>query len=49
MTDIFVRAFSLNNREKHVKETENHNPNVRLIFDTETTTDRYQNLTFGSC
>jgi len=49
MTDIFVRAFSVNNREKHVKETANHNPNIRLIFDTETTIDRYQNLTFGSC
>lgn len=49
MTDIFVRAFSVNNREKHVKETKNHNTNIRLIFDTETTIDQYQNLTFGSC
>ena len=49
MTDIFVRAFSQSNREKHTKEIENHNANIRLIFDTETTIDRYQNLTFGSC
>ncbi|MGP6207903.1 hypothetical protein ACNF42_07760 [Cuniculiplasma sp. SKW3] len=49
MSDIFVRAFTGNSKEKHTKEPENHNPNIRLIFDTETTIDQYQNLTFGSC
>jgi hypothetical protein len=49
MSYIFVRAFTGNKREKHIKEPENHNANIRLIFDTETTIDQYQNLTFGSC
>jgi len=49
MTDIFVRAFTKNKREKRGKEPEDHNANLRLIFDTETTIDQYQNLTFGSC
>ena len=49
MTDIFVRAFTDNSTEYRRKDPENHNPNIRLIFDTETTTDQYQNLTFGSC
>ena len=49
MSDIFVRAFSSNKKKKYTKEPENHNTNIRLIFDTETTIDQYQNLTFGSC
>ena len=49
MSDIFVRAFTGNKKETHAKEPENHNSNIRLIFDTETTIDQYQNLTFGSC
>ena len=49
MSDIFVRAFNENKREKHTKEKEDHNANIRLIFDTETTIDQYQNLAFGSC
>ena len=49
MSDIFVRAFTKNKKEKRVKESEDHNANIRLIFDTETTIDQYQNLTFGSC
>ena len=49
MSDIFVRAFSPNKKKKYTKEPENHNTNIRLIFDTETTIDQYQNLLFGSC
>ena len=49
MTDIFVRAFSDKYSNHISKEPEIHNPNIRMIIDTETTTDRYQNLTFGSC
>ena len=49
MNDIFVRAFTGNGKKKHTKDRENHNTNIRLIFDTETTIDQYQNLTFGSC
>ena len=49
MSDIFVRAFTKNKKEKHIKEPEDHNVNIRLIFDNETTIDQYQNLTFGSC
>ena len=49
MSDIFVRAFSSNKKKKYTKEPENHNTNIRLIFDTETTIDQYQNLLFGSC
>ena len=49
MSDIFVRAFTGNKKETHAKEPENHIINYRLIFDTETTIDQYQNLTFGSC
>ena len=49
MTDIFVRAFTDNKPESKPKDPENHNQNIRLIFDTETSIDQYQNLTFGSC
>ena len=49
MNDIFVRAFTYNENKKSGKEPENHNPIIQLIFDTETTIDQYQNLTFGSC
>ena len=49
MTDIFVRAFSYNYSDHNDVEPEIHNPNIRMIIDTETTTDPYQNLTFGSC
>lgn len=49
MSDIFVRAFSSNKKKKYTKEPENHYSNIRLIFDTETTIDQYQNLTFESC
>ena len=49
MSDIFVRAFTGNEKKNHTKESENHNTNIRLIFDTETTINQYQNLTFGSC
>jgi len=49
MSDIFVRAFSDNYSNHNDIEEETHNPNIRMIIDTETTTDQYQNLTFGSC
>ena len=49
MSDIFVRVFTKNKKERRIKEQEDHNANIRLIFDTETTIDRFQNLTFGSC
>jgi len=49
MNDIFVRAFSDNYSDHNDVEPEFHNPNIRMIIDTETTTDQYQNLTFGSC
>jgi hypothetical protein len=49
MSDIFLRAFSDNDFNHNHAEPEPHNPNIRIFIDTETTTDRYQNLTFGSC
>ena len=49
MTDIFVRAFTDYERKAKSIQSDNHNPNIQLIFDTETTTDQYQNLLFGSC
>ena len=49
MSDIFVRAFTDNRNDFKEYEDETHNPNIRLIIDTETTIDQYQNLTFGSC
>jgi len=49
MTDIFVRVFSNNYPNHDDINDEIHNPNIRMFIDTETTTDRYQNLTFGSC
>jgi len=49
MTDIFVRTFSDNYSDHNDVEPEFHNPNIRIIIDTETTTDQNQNLTFGSC
>ena len=49
MSDIFVRAFSDNYSKHKDTEHDNQNPNFRMIIDTETTTDRYQNLNFGSC
>jgi hypothetical protein len=49
MTDIFLRAFSDINFNHTDVEPETHNPNIRMYIDTETTTDSYQNLTFGSC
>jgi len=49
MTDIFIRAFSDNYSNHNDIELEIHNPNIRMIIDTETTIDQYQNLTFGSC
>ena len=49
MNDIFVRAFTDNKPVSKPKDPENHNKNIQLILDTETTVDQYQNLTFGSC
>ncbi|MEM3845432.1 MAG: hypothetical protein QXU98_07005 [Candidatus Parvarchaeota archaeon] len=49
MTDVFVRAFTDTDSKSSHREEINHNPDVQLIFNTETTTDQYQNLTFGSC
>ena len=49
MSDIYVRAFTDNKTEFKHNEPKNHNKNIRLIFDTETTIDQYQNLNFGSC
>ncbi|AKA49670.1 hypothetical protein IX51_11800 [uncultured archaeon] len=49
MSDIFVRAYTDNRSELKHKEPESHNSNIVLILDTETTTDQYQNLNFGSC
>jgi len=50
MSDIFVRAFSNNNSNHNDFDNEIHNQNIRMFIDTETTTtDRYQNLTLGSC
>ncbi|MBD6956391.1 MAG: hypothetical protein F9Y92_07145 [Thermoplasmatales archaeon] len=48
MSDIFVRAFTDNKNDFKENEEETHNHNIRLIIDTETTIDQYQNLTFGS-
>ncbi|MEM3828877.1 MAG: hypothetical protein QXP36_06660, partial [Conexivisphaerales archaeon] len=49
MTDIFVRPFTDSISKSSHREEINHNHNIRLIFDTETTIDQYQNPTFGSC
>jgi hypothetical protein len=49
MTDIFVRAFTDYEHKAKSIQSDNHNPNFQLIFDTETTTDQNQNLLFGSC
>lgn len=49
MSDIFVRAFTGSMNKYTRREPEIHNKNIRLIFDTETTIDQYQNLNFGSC
>jgi hypothetical protein len=49
MSDIFVRAFSDNYLNHNDIDDETHNPTIRMIIDAETTTDQYQNLTFGSC
>ena len=49
MTDIFVRALTFDNKVYEHKIDDIHDSNTRLIIDTETTTDQYQNLTFGSC
>ncbi len=49
MSDIFVRAYTDNNTNQNNKIKEHHNRNFILTIDTETTTDEYQNLTFGSC
>ncbi len=49
MIDSFVRAFSDNNSNHNDVEPEIHNSNIRMIIDTEITTDQYQNFTFGSC
>jgi hypothetical protein len=49
LSDIFVRSYTDYRSEFRKREEESHNSNIVLILDTETTTDRYQNLTFGSC
>jgi len=49
MSDIFVRAFSNNNSNYRDFDKVVHNPIIRLFIDCETSVDRYQNLTFGSC
>ena len=49
MTDIFVRAFSDIYSNHNNIAPEIHNSSIRMFIDTETTVDRYQNLTFGSC
>jgi len=49
MIDIFLRAFSDIYSDHNDVEPEIHNPNIRMTIDTETTTDRYLNLTLGSC
>jgi len=41
MIDIFVRAFSDNYSNHNDIEPETHNPNIRIIIDTETTIDQY--------
>jgi len=48
MSDIFVRAFSDNYSKHKDTKRDNHNSNIRMIIDTETTIDQYQNLNFGS-
>ena len=50
MDKISLRCFV----EDHTKTTyndykPNHNETIVLVFDTETTTDEYQNLLYGSC
>ena len=49
MNDIFLRAYTDHILKNKGKYQEDHNPNIRLILDTETTVDQYQNITFGSC
>jgi len=49
MTDIFVRAFSDNYSKHNNKKPENHESKIRMTIDTETSSDQYQNLHFGSC
>jgi hypothetical protein len=49
MNDIFLRAYTDHILKNKGKFEENHNANIKLILDTETTVDQYQNLTFGSC
>jgi len=49
MCDIFVRAFTDNYSNHNDFDNEIHNSNIRMFIDAETTTDQYQNLTFGSC
>jgi len=49
MTSIFLRAFSDNYFVNERRDNEGHNPRIRVVLDTETTIDEYQNLLFGSC
>lgn len=48
--DLYIRGYIDNiSNSKHTKKPTVHNKNIRLIIDTETTIDAYQNLSFGSC
>ena len=49
MNDIFLRAYTDHILKNKGKFEENHNANIKLILDIETTVDQYQNLLFGSC
>ena len=49
MNELYIRGYIADNKPKHAKKTTNHNKHIRLIFDTETSVDQYQNLLFGSC
>jgi len=49
MTEIFVRAFVPKINRKKEKEDDKYNPNILVIFDTETTNTKEQNLLFGTC
>jgi hypothetical protein len=48
MTDIALRCYVNNPRERHEAKRQHRSP-WTLVLDTETTVDEFQNLLFGSC
>lgn len=49
MTDIALRCYVDTPEENHSKAKRQHRSPYTLVFDTETTADETQDLTFGSC